>query len=61
MKATFGPFTDLLPVAKFAPQVPNWPQVVDITIAAIQRVYLGQEAAESALGRAAAQINDIIA
>ncbi len=61
VKAEFGPFTDLLPVAKFAPQVPNWPQVVDITIAAVQRVYLGQEPAEAALGRAAAQINDIIA
>ena len=60
VKAEFGPFTALLPVAKFAPQVPNWPQVVDTTIAALQRVYLGQETAEAALGKAASQINDII-
>ena len=61
VKAEFGAFTALLPVAKFAPQVPDWPQVVDVTIAALQRVYLGQQTAETALTAAAAKINEIIA
>ncbi len=59
-KAEFGAVTALLPFAKAAPQVPESPQVVDIPITALQRVYLGQEAAEAALGKAASQINDII-
>ena len=61
VKVEFGAFTALLPVAKFAPQVPNWPEVVDVTIAALQGVYLGQEQAETALKTAATKINEIIA
>lgn len=60
VKTELGAFTALLPVAKFAPQVPNWEQVVDVTIAALQRVYLGQEPAETALKAAADKINEII-
>ena len=60
VQAQFGAFTALLPVAKFAPQVPSWEEVVDITIAALQRVYLGQEPAETALKTAAGKIDDII-
>jgi multiple sugar transport system substrate-binding protein len=50
-------FADLLPVARFAPNVPDWERVADFTIAALQRIYLGQQPADQALSEAAEQID----
>jgi multiple sugar transport system substrate-binding protein len=60
VKSQLGAFTALLPYAQFAPQIPNWEQVVDITIAALQTVYLGRAEPAAALQKAAAQINPLI-
>ena len=60
VKSQLGAFTALLPYARFAPQIPNWEQVVDITIAALQTVYLGRSEPAAALQKAAAQINPLI-
>lgn len=53
-------FADLLPVARFAPNVPDWERVADHTITALQQVYLGQATAEQALQQAESQINRIL-
>lgn len=50
-------FTALLPVAHFAPLIPNFDQIADITVRALQRVYLGEETSEVALNRAATEID----
>jgi multiple sugar transport system substrate-binding protein len=52
--------TDLLPVAKFAPLIPNWEQMADTTAGALQRIYLGQAQPEAALKEAAAAIDGLI-
>ena len=54
-------FADMLPIAKFAPQMPQWEQVVATTVSALQQVYLGKADAKTALGAAAAQIDKLIA
>lgn len=48
-----------LPYAKFAPTIANWEEIADITVRALQRIYLGDATPEEALGAAAAEINDI--
>lgn len=48
-----------LPYAKFAPTIANWEEIADVTVRALQRVYLGQETPEEALTAAAAEINKI--
>lgn len=48
-----------LPYAKFAPTIANWEEIADVTVRAIQQVYLDQATPEAALADAAAQINSI--
>ena len=48
-----------LPYAKFAPTIANWEEIADVTVRAMQRIYLGDATPEEALGAAAAEINDI--
>src|SRR3954470_579373 len=54
-------FADMLPIAKFAPLMPQWEQVVAATTSALQQIYLGQTDAKTALGTAAGQIDGLIA
>lgn len=54
-------FADMLPIAKFAPLIPQWEQVVATTISALQQIYLDQADAKTALGTAASQIDTLIA
>jgi multiple sugar transport system substrate-binding protein len=53
-------FADLLPVARFAPNVPDWERIADHTITALQQIYLGQQSAEQALQQAEQQINRVL-
>ncbi|MEX2535163.1 MAG: sugar ABC transporter substrate-binding protein [Trueperaceae bacterium] len=53
-------FADLLPVARFAPNVADWERIADYTSAALQRIYLGEESAEAALSQAAGQIDRLL-
>jgi multiple sugar transport system substrate-binding protein len=48
-----------LPYAKFAPTIANWEEIADVTVRAIQQVYLDQATPEAALADAAAQVNAI--
>ncbi|GGD39287.1 ABC transporter substrate-binding protein [Sinisalibacter lacisalsi] len=48
-----------LPHAKFAPTIANWEEIADVTVRAVQKVYLDQATPESALTEAAEQINSI--
>lgn len=59
--ASLKAFADMLPIARFAPLVPQWEQVVAATTSALQQIYLGQQDAETALGAAATQIDGLIA
>jgi multiple sugar transport system substrate-binding protein len=59
--ASLKVFADMLPIAKFAPLMPQWEQVVAATTSALQQIYLGQADAKTALGAAAAQIDKLIA
>jgi multiple sugar transport system substrate-binding protein len=53
-------FADLLPVARFAPNAPDWERIADHTITALQQVYLGQQTPEQALQQAESQINRVL-
>ncbi|WP_226782659.1 ABC transporter substrate-binding protein [Oceaniglobus trochenteri] len=53
-------FTNLLPDARFAPVIPGWEEIADITSSAIQTIYLGEGEIEPTLNDAAARINDIL-
>ena len=53
-------FTDLLPNARFAPVLPGWEEVADLTSSAIQRIYLGEAEPEAALKEAAARADEIL-
>jgi multiple sugar transport system substrate-binding protein len=53
-------FTDMLPYARFAPLIPNWEEMADTTIVALQRIYLGEAEAKDALGEAAATIDRLL-
>lgn len=53
-------FADLLPVARFAPNVPDWERIADHTMTALQQIYLDQVPAEEALGQAESQINRVL-
>lgn len=48
-----------LPYAKFAPTIANWEEIADVTVRALQRIYLGEETPEAAMKAAAAEINKI--
>ena len=53
-------FTDMLPYAHFAPLIPNWEQIADTTIGALQKVYTGEAKPEAALKEAARSIDSIL-
>jgi multiple sugar transport system substrate-binding protein len=53
-------FTSLLPRARFAPLVPNWEQIADTTINALQAIYLGQAQPKPALDQAAEKIDGLL-
>jgi multiple sugar transport system substrate-binding protein len=53
-------FIDMLPFAHFAPPIPNWEQMADTTIRALQKVYTGQAKPDAALKEAAASIDALI-
>src|SRR6516165_2075311 len=53
-------FTDMLPYAHFAPLIPNWEQIADTTIRALQKVYTGEAKPEAALKEAASSIDSIL-
>jgi multiple sugar transport system substrate-binding protein len=53
-------FTDLLPDARFAPVIPGWEEIAQITSDALQRIYLGEGEVEATLDAAAAEIDSIL-
>jgi multiple sugar transport system substrate-binding protein len=53
-------FTDLLPNARFAPVLPGWEEVADLTSSALQRIYLGEAEPEASLKDAAARADAIL-
>ena len=53
-------FIAMLPFAKFAPPVPNWEEMADIILRALQRIYIGDASAEDALGQAAARVDKML-
>jgi multiple sugar transport system substrate-binding protein len=53
-------FTEMLPYAHFAPPIPNWEQMADATIRALQKVYTGEAKPEPALKEAASSIDSIL-
>jgi multiple sugar transport system substrate-binding protein len=53
-------FTALLPDARFAPVIPGWEEVAQITSDAIQKVYLGEGDPEALLKDAAAKADGIL-
>ncbi len=53
-------FTSLLPHARFAPLIPNWEQIADTTINALQAVYLNQAAPKQTLDQAAQKVDGIL-
>ncbi len=50
----------MLPYAHFAPLIPNWEQMADTTVAALQKIYLGQMEPTPALEAAAQKIDGLI-
>jgi multiple sugar transport system substrate-binding protein len=53
-------FTALLPEARFAPVIPGWEEVAQITSDAIQKIYLGEGEPETILKDAAAKADAIL-
>lgn len=53
-------FIAMLPFAKFAPPVPNWEEMADIILRALQQIYIGDASAEEALGQAAARVDKML-
>lgn len=53
-------FTDLLPNARFAPVIPGWEEIADLTSSAIQRIYLGEGEVEPTLKEAAERADAIL-
>lgn len=53
-------FTALLPEARFAPVIPGWEEIAEITSNAVQTIYLGDTEPQQALDAAAEQINGIL-
>jgi multiple sugar transport system substrate-binding protein len=51
---------DQLPHAQFAPIIPDWERIADMTIRALQQIYLEQLPPQQALDEAAAQIDAIL-
>ena len=59
--ATVSVFASLLPKARFAPVIPGWEEIAQITSNAIQKIYLGQGEIEATLKDTATQANAILA
>jgi multiple sugar transport system substrate-binding protein len=53
-------FASLLPNARFAPVIPGWEEIADLTSSAVQKIYLGQGEIEPTLKDAAARANEIL-
>jgi multiple sugar transport system substrate-binding protein len=53
-------FTELLPNARFAPVIPGWEEIADLTSSAIQTIYLGEGEVEQTLKDAAARADEIL-
>ncbi|MCT8991290.1 sugar ABC transporter substrate-binding protein [Chelativorans sp. SCAU2101] len=53
-------FTALLPEARFAPVIPGWEEIAEITSNAVQTIYLGDAEPKEALDAAAEEINGIL-
>jgi multiple sugar transport system substrate-binding protein len=53
-------FTALLPDARFAPVIPGWEEVAQITTDAIQKIYLGEGDPEAILKEAAGKADAIV-
>lgn len=53
-------FTSLLPDARFAPVIPGWEEIAQITSDAVQKIYLGQGDIEATLKGAAARANTVM-
>lgn len=49
-----------LPYAKFAPTIPHWADMADVTTRALQAIYLGQSTPSAAMTGAAAQIDQLL-
>jgi len=58
--ADLAAFTALLPDARFAPIIPGWEEIADITSNAMQSIYLGQGEPEAVLKEAAAKADAIL-
>jgi multiple sugar transport system substrate-binding protein len=58
--ASLKAFADMLPIAKFAPLLPQWEEVVAATTSALQKIYLGKEEPKAALQEASTQIDSLI-
>jgi multiple sugar transport system substrate-binding protein len=54
-------FTGLMENARFAPLVPGWEEIAQITSDALQRIYLGEGEVRPTLDEAAAEIDAILA
>jgi multiple sugar transport system substrate-binding protein len=53
-------FTGLLPNARFAPVIPGWEEIADLTSSALQKIYLGEGEVEATLKDAAARADEIL-
>ncbi|UDL87746.1 sugar ABC transporter substrate-binding protein [Mesorhizobium sp. PAMC28654] len=58
--ADLAAFTALLPDARFAPVIPGWEEVAQITSDAMQKIYLGSGEPEAILKDAAAKANAVL-
>ncbi|WP_192181916.1 ABC transporter substrate-binding protein [Mesorhizobium amorphae] len=58
--ADLAAFTALLPDARFAPVIPGWEEIAQITSDAMQKIYLGSAEPEAALKEAADKANAVL-
>ncbi|RWX68452.1 sugar ABC transporter substrate-binding protein [Mesorhizobium sp. M4B.F.Ca.ET.089.01.1.1] len=58
--ADLAAFTALLPDARFAPVIPGWEEIAQITSDAMQKIYLGSAEPEAALKEAAEKANGVL-
>jgi len=58
--ADLAAFTALLPDARFAPVIPGWEEIADITSNAMQSIYLGKGEPDAVLKDAAAKADAIL-
>jgi multiple sugar transport system substrate-binding protein len=58
--ADLNAFTALLPDARFAPVIPGWEEIAQITSDAVQKIYLGEGDPEAILKEAAAKADAIL-